>query len=387
MNAVLLGVLAWQARTPPGSGPSTAAPLVITNIVARKSADGPVLRSAPLVRNTDWRSIESEDYRTYIRNLRAFGCPEETIRDIIIADVTKLYAARWRTAHPPDREWKFWETENKNARKDRERKTERQALEKEMRNLIGELLGVDPEKEMRKYAFDLEVDKQERARAFLPSEKQNQVRELQDRFKGAMNALAEEAERDGTPETKKKLAALKGQYRAALSQMLTPTELEELELRSSPAANQLRKELAGFEPTEQEFRALAKARQAFEEQMAALPDTLDERNRDDLNWQYKQQYLEQARQRLGDQRYGEFLRSRSEEFQEALRLSEKLDLPKETAVRVYDINVALREEAEKVQQDPSLTEEQRDVLLQRMKLETKKAVNELIGEKNVPRLK
>src|SRR5262245_10847191 len=33
-----------------------------------------------------WRTIESEDYRKYIANLRAIGCPEETIRDIIVAE-------------------------------------------------------------------------------------------------------------------------------------------------------------------------------------------------------------------------------------------------------------------------------------------------------------
>ena len=386
LNVVLLGVLAWKAKTPPEGRLSTAAPQVITNLVTRKIAGRSVLLSAPAVPRRDWRSIESEDYRTYIRNLRAFGCPEETIRDIIIADVTKLYAARWKAAHSPDRDWKFWETEDKHAKKDRERKIERHALEKEMRNLIGELLGVDLEKEMRKYALDLEADKQERAWAFLPSEKQSQVKELQDKFKEAMTALSEEAERGGNSETKKKLAELKGQYRAELSQILTPAELEEFELRSSPTANKLRKELAGFEPTEQEFRALVKVRQAFEEQMAALPETLDERNRDYLNRQFKLEYLAQARQWLGDQRHEEFLRSRSEEFQDALRLSEKLDLPKETAVRVYDINVALREEAEKVSKDPSLTDEQRDVLLRNMKLETKETLNKLIGEKNLRRL-
>src|SRR6266436_2371542 len=42
----------------------------------------------------DWRSIESEDYRAYIKNLREIKCPEETIRDIIIADVNKLFARR-----------------------------------------------------------------------------------------------------------------------------------------------------------------------------------------------------------------------------------------------------------------------------------------------------
>ena len=39
-----------------------------------------------------WREVESADYATYIANLRDIGCPEQTIRDIIIADVNQLYS-------------------------------------------------------------------------------------------------------------------------------------------------------------------------------------------------------------------------------------------------------------------------------------------------------
>src|SRR6266850_7173947 len=41
-----------------------------------------------------WRELESSDYSTYIANLRDIGCPEQTIRDIIVADVNQLYAQK-----------------------------------------------------------------------------------------------------------------------------------------------------------------------------------------------------------------------------------------------------------------------------------------------------
>ena len=47
----------------------------------------------------DWRQVESGDYVTYVKNLRACGCPEQTIRDIVSADVMQALAAmrpvRW----------------------------------------------------------------------------------------------------------------------------------------------------------------------------------------------------------------------------------------------------------------------------------------------------
>src|SRR4030095_7552909 len=43
-----------------------------------------------------WSQIEAADYPTYIRNLRRIGCPEETILDIITADVATRDAAEGR---------------------------------------------------------------------------------------------------------------------------------------------------------------------------------------------------------------------------------------------------------------------------------------------------
>lgn len=47
-----------------------------------------------VVREFDWSQIESADYPTYVANLRKIGCPEQTLRDIIVADVDTLYAPR-----------------------------------------------------------------------------------------------------------------------------------------------------------------------------------------------------------------------------------------------------------------------------------------------------
>ena len=38
-----------------------------------------------------WSQLEATDYFTYVANLRAIDCPEETIRDIISADVANLF--------------------------------------------------------------------------------------------------------------------------------------------------------------------------------------------------------------------------------------------------------------------------------------------------------
>ncbi len=41
-----------------------------------------------------WSQIESTNYLTYISNLRAVGCPSQTVRDIVAADVHGFYAPK-----------------------------------------------------------------------------------------------------------------------------------------------------------------------------------------------------------------------------------------------------------------------------------------------------
>ncbi len=61
-----------------------------------------------------WSQLESTNYGTYIANLRSIDCPEQTIADIITADVRALYSGkrrelqeRYRTngAQTPEAEW------------------------------------------------------------------------------------------------------------------------------------------------------------------------------------------------------------------------------------------------------------------------------------------
>src|SRR6185436_10530691 len=61
----------------------------VTNTVKR------VVRYQPTVKiqagKFSWAMVEAPDYAAYMENLRAIGCPEKTIQDIIIADIEKTY--------------------------------------------------------------------------------------------------------------------------------------------------------------------------------------------------------------------------------------------------------------------------------------------------------
>lgn len=54
-------------------------------------APSKIVSTAPEKARFDWSQIEATDYRTYIANLRGIRCPDQTIFDIVTADIAALY--------------------------------------------------------------------------------------------------------------------------------------------------------------------------------------------------------------------------------------------------------------------------------------------------------
>ncbi len=70
-----------------------ASPVTVTVANKEISLSAPVEKytapaPAPLFR---WSQLESEDYPTFIANLRRIGCPEETIRLLVSGEISQIY--------------------------------------------------------------------------------------------------------------------------------------------------------------------------------------------------------------------------------------------------------------------------------------------------------
>src|SRR5690348_9198011 len=92
LGLVLASAFVQRLQRTAKSPNTVAHPTVASESRALAPSPSPV--SATKGKSFSWREIESEDYHQYIANLRSIGCPEQTIRDIILADINKLYAAR-----------------------------------------------------------------------------------------------------------------------------------------------------------------------------------------------------------------------------------------------------------------------------------------------------
>src|SRR5215204_2753973 len=86
----VIGYLVYYAGSQPRPQPVvTTVTNTVKQIAVRKG--NPTNFFGNFTGKLNWSFIESTNYQTYIGNLRAIGCPEETVRDIILTDISKLF--------------------------------------------------------------------------------------------------------------------------------------------------------------------------------------------------------------------------------------------------------------------------------------------------------
>jgi hypothetical protein len=380
LNLVLAGALLWPAkhRSAPGATPAApTAPARTAPAVPEKSSMPETIVAAKPAQSFDWRMVESEDYKQYIANLRAIGCPEETIRDIIIADVNKLFASRRQALKTSTNRFEYWKSGSFFAGMfDPERIEQEQALAREKRELLKELLGVAPEEKPDLFGgfnpFEAMLD-------FLPSDKQTAVLEVLQK----MQARMLRGFRDGSPDAESisQFRNAQKEMEAELAKILTPQELEEYQLRMSPTAMAMRMQLSSFEPTEDEFRKIFAVRKKFDDQFNPMDAaTRDAAEREKMN-AARREMEAQLKSVLGEARYAEYERAQDWTYQGIYRVVQRQGLPKESAVRVYEMQKIAQEQTRKVQQDPTLNPEQRQAAIEGIRTETANSIRAVLGER------
>ena len=377
LNAVLLAAYLTNRRV---EAPAEQREVVVQNNPARRAQQARDLRALTVEINTNafhWGNVESPDYREYIANLRAIGCPEETVRDIIIADVNKLFGSRMAALYPSPKDYKFWRVENRAAREeDRALSQKRRDLEREKRALLKELLGVDYDVEMARW--NGRPDEDEWRQGFLSPEKQEALRALQSKYREMERALMAEGGMRN-PENRAKMAALRAQREAELAQALGPQDYQEYQLRNSWTARNMRDGLTTFEPTEDEFRQIFDIRKQLDDQFGFTRDGGDQAMREQRQ-AAQAKVDEQLRAVLGEQRYNDYMLAQDDRYREMYDYAQRNDLPRTTADALYEIRKAAEEAARQIRNNNELSAEERRLALAQVKQETETVVKGTVGD-------
>jgi LysM repeat protein len=364
----------------PGRAPKAGATLA-TTLVTNIARPDIVIRRQYF----SWREVESPDYAVYIANLKDIGCPEQTIRDIIIADVNALFARRRATEIiTPMQQWWRTEPDTNVVRAAAEKLTE---LESERRTLLARLLGPGwesgdlislPRPSRTPVALDGPI------LGSLNAETKQVVQQLNARSADRLEAYLREQEASGEDPDPAELAKLEAQTRLELAQVLTPQQLEEFLLRYSDNANSLRQafgQLRFFNPTPDEFRAVFRATDRLDLQIAQIQG-------EDQNSVLARRALEEQREAaikvaLGPKRYEQYRLLQDPVYRDAMETAQQAGTP-EAARTIYEINLATLAEQGRIAADTNLTAEQKNVEMKRVELEQLRANTAATGQEPPP---
>lgn len=374
-QVVVIGYLLKRNLDAPSSSPQV-------NLRAKPE---PLKKVVPVAATFNWSNMESADYKAYITNLRAIGCPEETVRDIIIADVDKLFASRMQAGVASQkREWKYWEPDPGEWSEvfGEEKWKQERAVEKEKRVLLKELLGIDIKSERRKIAGGEDI--MDKRLHFLPVEKREQVKSLLEKFAEQEQNFREQALEQGgglSAEDRAELEKIRAARQAELAKILSPQEIELFELWTSDAAIAARHALGGLDdPGEKDFLAIYKSRKRFEEKFnSEFIDLEDPATREKLE-KATTETEDQIKAQLGEERYAQYQRGKDHDYRQLAELSRRYNLPPETSGKVYDVRKSAEHQTIKIQADESLSEEKRKSLIEEIRQSAGKTVQKLLGE-------
>lgn len=256
-------------------------------------APAPALASPSAAAPINWQTLKpGADLHALVTNLRAAGFPPAVIRAV----VNQMVADRLDTAgvdHLP-----FWKQNPNNP----EYLAAQQQLAVQRREMFSELLGADA----RPSAM---MDPAARERRFgsLSDEKIDQIDNITRDFNEMRMKLYAARKSDDPQNMMGVSAAMEQEMKKELATVLTPAELEQYEMRSSPSSSKVMTGVKNLDVTEAEFTALFRAQKAFDE-VDPLRSGVVNTDAMALRNTAQAQLNEQARAILTDDRFYDYLK-------------------------------------------------------------------------------
>jgi hypothetical protein len=365
--------------------PKTAAAKQIGTVsesVVEKAAKNAAARNREFVEPTParatsaihWAPLETDDYPQYMANLGNFGFPEELIRQMITDEIDALYAPRidpLRTKpiphDAPVSERNRWSTAEDIARL---RELQKVLIEK--RDRLEELLGGGVPREMIRTPVSRNYEAYEYAVSQLPPEKQEAVRVILEN-----NILADDENiaryGKGTAKDLEGYAAAQEVRIAELKKILTPAEMERLDLNFMAQGTELQREIIGMEATDEELLGIFRiADEQWKKNGGVFSRWRAKRvpaEQIKINDQEAESKIEQL---FGADRYVDYRMARSDTGRQLNNLAARYDVSRENIRQAYRVQSELDQLLKQAPNNPNRDAEERQI-------ELATRLNELLG--------
>ena len=346
LSVTAIGLLMATVWIKPPANPSpgeevtddTAAP---TQSVVQHKIDPVVLPEEPAGLN--WQSLETTNYTEYAANLRRAGFPEGLVRQMVIADLSKLYDARERALRPPPVPYDAPVSARVRLpfSSERERVLTLRQLQIEKQQALKEILGEYVPREITRISSPRNYEAMEHALSLLPEEKRDAVQLAHE------NQIMEEgAELEANANNREEeMAAYKRgleKLHNSLKEVLTPEEFELYLMNTVPVGTELTRRTIGMEPTDEETSAMYRLSVKYWEAIGGVYE----------RWQASPVPHDQvlaAEQRLssgmeevlGPDRYLDYQMATSDSGQQMHNLAERFGLDRQTMAEAFQLQLQI----------------------------------------------
>jgi hypothetical protein len=356
------------------SNTSQAAALPKTNAAQPQLASS----ALPAGRQFGWQDVTNDTYKDYIARLRAAGCPEKQIRNIVLSDVSDLMDKR-RLEHAVRSDIQWWRADNYfgvlsmpnmgTANFDQER-----------RELLDKLLGPGWEDTIKlPPPIERMVPLTGPVLGALPADTWNTVQDVCSRSMEKHNNYLMARMNDGQTVEPIQMAKLRDFTRTELAKILTPEQMEEFLLRYSHNSTKLRQDLRGLDLTPDEFRKVFRAIDPVEHRIQLEyggPEVLSQKQRE----QFEAQRERAIREALTPERYAQYQLTKDPVYRQAQMLALQYGMNGKAIQPIYELQKSMEARRVQITQNASLTPEQKSQALQSVAIEQQQSLQKMTGE-------
>lgn len=383
-NVLLLTAAVHFTRQPAGGGTAVRPANVATLrevVVCLEVTNLPV--EVRFVTNRfHWRALESTNWAGFVANLRAVGCPERTIRDLVVADAARRCQARERELRLENKPFSLAGQAPDAVEK--RHVVEQESFEGKTSDEVMQLLGVDWRPGDNDGLADFEGQALMRFIVGPVSDEQFEYTvHWMKRLQAGIKEIARKRNGILLEEDYNDLADLRDRWVRLLALHLSPGQLEEFQARTGAIENvvdDLHPDWVPISPSELRQLALATTevfgwpRKLMDFDVGdSIGDSKGEREAKE------RLFMERAQAILGADKADELERVQDGEYRNLLSLTKNNHLDRSAALKVFEVRQAAQDELKRLREDRSLAEAERRQEAEAVANQTQSALRQILG--------
>ncbi len=377
LNLALAGTAVQLLKQPASRTPRDSAATISEVIAAPIAASRPSASNLPapttfITNRFEWNAVEAEDLEQLATNLRAIGCPEKTVRDVVAARTRRGLDRLSRSAEP---KLPFWTAGLQRAHAHRTAEGMAAAARAKLLASVERALGRDVFIEDGKLTEDfVEQAIMRFVSGPMAEEKFSQLVGLLVRQKAQIQEVRARTHGVLLEEDEAALKTLGHQFQRKLATMLLPTELEEFTARPRmmKLGEKVRYETTDLSPVD--IRTITLIRARFED-----PASGEWFEGGSLTEQQEAQAALAIREFLGESRYAQFERAADGDFKTLFDLSRDNNLPSVSAAQAFEVCQLTAQEVARLREDNSLSDSERQQQLASVQTQAQAGVLKVLG--------